>query len=100
MQIVNTQFQVVYTILSCAMWFFCVYQVYQLAWYCCVTVHGQRRALRGALADVISEALPSGQRLVVVKDASSLSRELNQLNDQEAHHDQKAHRDRQTLQTP
>lgn len=53
--IVHTQFQAVYTLISCGLWFFVLYQTYITAWHCCIVARSQKRMLKYAIKDAIAE---------------------------------------------
>lgn len=48
-QMIHNRFQVVYTVITSGMWFFVLYQVYQVFWQTCVVARTQQYAMRGAL---------------------------------------------------
>lgn len=63
---IHTQFQGVYTIISCGLWFFFLYQIYQVFWYMCIISRTQRRVMRDAFRTAIQDIQQQG--LVFIED--------------------------------
>lgn len=52
---IHTQFQVVYTVVNCGLWFLFLHQSYLLFWQWCVVAQSQKRVLRDAIRGALQE---------------------------------------------
>ena len=59
-QIVYTQFQSAYTIVTCGLWFFFLYQIYLILWHQCIIVRTQRQIMRDAFKTAIQDIQAAG----------------------------------------
>jgi len=57
---IYTQFQGIYTVISCGLWFFCLYQLYLILWHKCIIARTQRSIMRDAFRTAIQDARASG----------------------------------------
>lgn len=57
-EVIYTQFQVVYTAITCGLWFVFLYQLYNLMWHTCIVARAQRQMLH----DVVRMAMEDVRR--------------------------------------
>ena len=58
--VIRTEFQGIYTIISCGLWFFFLHQIYLFMWHKCVVAATQRSIMRDAIRTAIREVHASG----------------------------------------
>lgn len=57
---IYTQFQGIYTIVSCGLWFFFLHQIYLIIWHKCIIARTHRNIMRDAVRTAIRDVRESG----------------------------------------
>lgn len=57
---IHTQFQGIYTVISCGLWLFCLYQLYLILWHKCIIARTQRSIMRDAFRTAIQDVRAAG----------------------------------------
>ena len=65
---IHTQFQSIYTIVSCGMWFFLLYQLHLVLWHTCIIARVQRYVMRDTFRAAIQDAYDKGLLPKKIKD--------------------------------